>query len=461
MSSEKSLPTQLKEIFVLVLPAILEFAFQVMVIYSDYIMVGGLGIDASATIGITNEVSFLIKAGVNALGIGVVAYIAKEIGAGNRKQLKPAVVQAYVLTMVIGTLTTVIPLLISPVLPGLLGAEEPLRRPASVYFAISSVSGIFFAFNVVAGSVRKATKDMKTPLLINGIVNVLNVIFNWFFIYPDLSLRIGGTEVSIPRANMGVTGAAVGTALSVALGSVLMVVVNERVEDLSVRRMKKHLDMKIMKAYIAVGIPAFLTAIVTSFGRVIFTSMIIPLGTQIYAAHSIAFNAESAFYIPAVGMANAVAVMSGNVRGERDLRKLNRQTNLVCLLISGIMLVASVVMLLFAEPIISVFTSDADTIRLSSSLLRIVAVNEPMFGISIVMQYVFNGIGRTKPPLFISAFTQWAIRVLGVFVLVSVLGFGIHAAWICMIADNIVRAVLLYAWYWMSNRKLIVQKTGM
>ena len=215
------------------------------------------------------------------------------------------------------------------------------------------------------------------------------------------------------------------------------------------------MDPDIIGKYISVGIPAFLTSVVTSFGRVIFTAMIVPLGTVVYAAHSIAFTAESAFFIPAVGMAGAVASLSGNVRGEGDLKKLNRQTNLVCGLIVAIMLVAMGIMLIFADGIISVFTKDPSALEIAPRLLRIVALNEPMFGISIVMQYVFNGIGKTKPPLYVSAFTQWVLRVGGVFLFVHTLGFGIEAAWICMISDNIARAILLYIWYWVDNKKLI------
>ncbi len=445
----------MKEIITLILPAIIEYSFQALVNYADFIMVGRLGIEASATIGITNEVTFLVKAGVNALGVGVLAYFAKEIGAGRKNGLKIATAQAYFLALVIGIFTTLIPVAVSPFLPALLGAAKEIQRPASIYFAVASSAGVFFSFNVVAGSIRKAAKDMKTPLFVNGFMNVLNIIFNYFLIYPSKHIRLSGIDIIIPRADMGVTGAAAGTALAVAIGGILMVYLNEKYPDTSAQGAMGKMDPDIIRKYISVGIPAFLTSVVTSFGRVIFTAMIVPLGTVVYAAHSIAFTAESAFFIPAVGMAGAVASLSGNVRGEGDLKKLNRQTNLVCGLIVAIMLVAMGIMLIFADGIISVFTKDPSALEIAPRLLRIVALNEPMFGISIVMQYVFNGIGKTKPPLYVSAFTQWVLRVGGVFLLVHTLGFGIEAAWICMISDNIARAILLYIWYWGANKKLI------
>ena len=119
------------------------------------------------------------------------------------------------------------------------------------------------------------------------------------------------------------------------------------------------------------------------------------------------------------------------------------------------MLIATSILLLCADNIIAFFTEDKIALTIAPRLLRIVAINEPMFGISIVMQNVFNGIGKTKIPLLVSGFTQWFVRVLGVFVFVHILGYGIEVAWICMISDNILRAILLYVWYWSDNKRLM------
>ena len=452
----------LGEILLMVFPSIIEYSFQTLVNYADLIMVGRLGIEASATVGITNEVTFLMKAGVNALGVGVLAYVAKEYGAGNKDKLSLAAYKAYELALVVGIATTLIPIAISPFLPGFMGADEAIRKPASMYFAICASSGVFFSFNVVAGSIRKAAKDMKTPLLVNGLVNIINVVLNYFLIFPSRSDSLLGREFTLYRADLGVQGAAIGTAISTAVGGILMLIANEKHKETAARPLLgtdltpfREEGKSISRKYILVGLPAFLTSVVTSFGRVIFTSMIVPLGTTIYAAHTIAFTAESAFYMPAVGMSAAVASLSGNVRGEGNIKKLNRQTNMVCGLMTLIMLFATVILLTCAGGIIDLFTDDPFVLELAPKLLHIVAINEPLFGISVVMQNVFNGIGKTKPPLYISLFTQWAIRVLGAYIFVFRLGYGVKAAWFCMIADNIVRAILLYVYYYVFNDKLL------
>lgn len=442
-------------IIAMTVPAILEYSLQTLVNYTDYIMVGSYGPSASATIGLTNEVTWLLKAGINALGIGVLAFVARQVGAGKKEKLAEAVFQAYVLAFLIGLGTMLIALFISPFLTIWLGASSDIQKPASVYFSIVSVPEIFFAFNVIAGNIRKATRDMKTPLLVNGLVNLVNIILNWFLIYPSKDFQIGaGLHLRIERAGLGVTGAAVATAIATFAGGILMVAANECHMETSVRKISHRLDTSIIGKYIAVGIPAFLTAIMTSGGRVIFTGMVARLGTVVYAAHTMAFTAESVFYIPVVGMSGAVAALSGNVRGENNLKKLNRQTGLICLILTIVMTFGALLMFVSAYDIIGILTGDKTVLRLAPRLLQIVALNEPFFGISVVMQNVFNGTGNTKPPLVVSTLTQWVFRVGGTFVFVILLRKGIEAAWYCMIADNIARAVLLTGWYVIYNRKL-------
>ena len=453
---------QLIEIILITFPTIIEFTLQTLVNYADFIMVGRLGIEASATIGITNEVTFMVKAATNALGVGILAFVAKEYGAGKKDIINLSAYKAYELGIITGVVTTVICLVISSYLPVFLGAEEAIRKPASMYFAICSSTSVFYSMNVAASSLRKATKDMKSPLIVNGMVNILNIILNYFLIYQTSDIQLFGKTVRLYRAGLGVQGAAIGTALSIAAGGIIMLIVNERYKESAATVLTgsyisahKNEGKSISQKYIAVGLPAFLTTFVTCLGRIIFTKMIVPMGTTIYAAHTIAFTAESVFYMPVAGMGTAIASLSGNVKGEGNLKKLNRQTNLVCVITFCVMVVSSLILLTCAEWIIALFTQDSDVLAIAPKLLYIVAINEPIFGVGMVMQYIFEGIGKTKPPLYASFFAQWAIRVAGTYIFVYRLGYGIYTAWFCMIADNIVKSIILYILYWKYNDRLM------
>ena len=101
----------------------------------------------------------------------------------------------------------------------------------------------------------------------------------------------------------------------------------------------------------------------------------------------------------------------------------------------------------------SIFTSDAEVIAGGARILRIVACSEPLYAAMIIFEGVFHGVGQTKYPFIVSLITMWGVRVLGTLLCVSVLGLGLPAVWLCMVGDNVTRAVLLGARYFSGRWK--------
>ncbi|MBR2282903.1 MAG: MATE family efflux transporter [Ruminococcus sp.] len=445
----------LKKIVRLVVPAIIEYSLQVLTNYADYIMVGSLGVTASAAIGITTEITYLLKGAVNALGIGVLAYISAAIGARKTDKIKTASVQAVYTSVAVGIVLTVISLAISPFVPCWMGAEEDIAGLASGYFAIANAPFIFISLNMVLGYALKASGDMKTPLFINGAVNILNIIFNYLLIYPTRDIVVFGRTVRMVGAGLGVYGAALGTAVSTAIGGVLMLVGFMRNGSISPKGEKRLLDRDIIREFVRVGIPSMLTRLTNNTGRVVFTGIVAHLGTVMYSAHTISFTAESAFNIPSIGMMSAVAAMAGTVKGEGDIKKLNRLTKTLCILGAGVMAVMSCLMFALSDRMFTLFTSDSEVLEICPKLLRIVAFNEPILIIAFIIESVFNGIGKTKLPFIAGTISQWTFRVGGAWVCLNIFGLTVEAAWYCLITDNFVRCIILSAEYIALNKKLI------
>lgn len=446
----------LKNIVRMTIPSIIEYSLQTLMNYADYIMVGSLGVTAAAAIGLTSEVTWLLKGAVSALSVGVLAYISSAVGAGKTERIKTASMQAVFTSLIVGAVMMTVSLAVSPFVPRWLGAEEDIAGLAGGYFAIANAPFIFMSVNMVLGSALKAIGDMKTPLYVNGAVNILNIIFNYLLIYPVRTVTAFGREITMIGAGLGVYGAALGTAVSTMIGGILMFIVFRRNRVLSPKGVKRRFDREIIEEYVSVGVPSMLTRLTNSGGRVIFTAIVAHLGTLVYSAHTISFTAESAFYIPCIGMMSAAAAMAGNIKGEGDREKLNRLTKMFCLLAAGVMLFMSVFMFAFADRLFGLFTEDEAVLQIAPELLRIVALNEPLFAVSVVLESVFNGIGKTKLPFIASTVSQWVFRVGGSLICINVLGFGIKAAWICMISDNIFRCLLLAAEYIAINKRLIV-----
>lgn len=424
-------------------PTIVEQALQTIVQFADSAMVGRIGAQASASVGMTTSVTWLVNSPLFAMGVGVLAVIARACGAGDAQTARKASVQSVLLTLFLGALIGVLTLAVSPFLPIWLGAEESLHQSASTYFFIICLPMVFRASIILFGSVLRAVRDMKTPMMVNIFMNVLNVILNFFLIYNSRVIPLGTLSLFVPGAGLGVSGAAIATAVSYVAGGVLMFIALLRHPQVSPRGVKLRLDRDIMGACVRVGAPVALSRLGACLGQVVFSSQVTRLGTTALAAHSLAITSEQAFYIPGYGMQAAASTLCGNALGARDERRLVDTARTITVLSALLMAVTGGILFLIPDVMMSLFTTDTAVIAAGVKVLRIVALSEPFFGASIILEGVFNGIGDTRTPLFISIFTMWGVRILLTFICVSVLGLGLTAVWCCMVADNVTRCFLL------------------
>lgn len=445
----------IKKLIVLAVPAIIDYALQSAVNYADYIMVGSLGQNASAAIGLTTEVNFLLRGILTALGIGIVSYIAVSVGKGELGNIRRASTQSFYLAGAAGIFLLCLTMLIAPFLPVWMGADISLRKPGSDYFRIIHLGAVGMAFNTLFGSVLKGIGNMKTPMYVNTGMNLMNIFLNFLLIYDCRTVIIGESGILVWGAGLGLNGAAWSTAIANMVGGLCMIVAVWKNPVTAPWKENFRLEISVIKRIVLVAYPAFLCRVVTSMGRILFTVFVAGLGTTAFAAHTITFTAESAFYMPVVGAQTAVTTLAGNAKGEGNRKKLSSLVKYSCLLIGELMAAVAVIMILCAGNVLSFFSSDQDVIHIGVILFYIVAVNEPLFGISVIMEGIFNGIGDTKKTFRISAATLWCIRVLGTWVAIHVLHAGVYGAWICMVMENACRGLALLISYYRRGKSLI------
>lgn len=424
-------------------PTIVEQALQTAVQYIDTAMVGRIGANASAAVGLTTTMMWLVNGPFFAMGIGVLACISKAFGAKEIHKAKTAAMQAIFLALGLGTVLGAATLCISPFLPKWLGAEPEIEQDAFLYFFITCLPMIFRASSIMMGSVLRAARDTKTPMLVNIATNLCNVVLNFLLINQSRTLIIGSFSFPMWGAGLGVAGAAVATAIAHTLGGTLMMIAVWRNPMLSPRGEKLRVDKPILSECVRVGLPVAGERAIACLGQVAFTALVSRLGTLALATHSLAITAEQAFYIPGYGMQAAAATLAGNAVGERDERKLTRTATTIMILAACIMGVLATFLFCFPDWMMGLFTKDAQVIAGGIPILRIVAVSEPLFGILIILEGTFNGVGDTKAPFVFSAITMWGVRILGTLICTRIFSLGLNAVWICMVADNISRCVLL------------------
>ena len=428
-------------------PTMLEQLLQVAAQYVDSAMVGRLGAAATAAVGATTTINWLVGSSISALGVGFLAYIAREYGAKRYENAAKAVGQSVLAALVSGAVFTVATLSLSGLIPGWMNADEAIRPEASRYFFIIYTPMLLRAASVIFGTALRASGDTRTPMKVNLLMNLVNVILNYLLIYPTRDVTLLGLTLRMPGAGLGVTGAAIGTAVGFAVGGVAMTAALWRHPQISPKGQSLKPDWKIMKPCLKVALPAALQRFGTSFGYVAFASLINSLGTVSTAAHSIANTAESAFYIPAYGIQTAAATLSGNASGMKDRDYMRSITRTLLVLEPALMAVSGAALFLLAPRMMALFTSDAEVIRLGTAVLRMVAVTEPLYGIAVVLEGIFMGVGDTMYAFVCNICGMWGVRVLGTLILVRFMGCGLTAAWGAMIAHNILLCLMLVIHY--------------
>lgn len=428
-------------------PTMLEQLMQTAVQYIDTAMVGSLGTQATAAVGATTTVNWLINSTVSALGIGFLSFIARAHGAGDKEAASRAASQAALAALVSGSFFTVLALSLSGVVPVWMQVEESIRPLAARYFFILYTPMLPRAASIIFGTVLRAAGDTRTPMKVGIVVNLVNVILNFFLIYPVRTLTIASLSLSIPGAGMGVIGAAVASAIAFTVGGVHITIVLWRHTLISPKGQKLIPDMQILKPCLKTAFPNMLQRFGTSLGYVAFASMINSLGEVAAAAHTIANTVESAFYIPGYGMQTAAAALVGNAYGAGDKKRMQDLAAMFIPVEISLMIVSGAALFLASPFLMRLFSISPEVISLGVTVLRMVAVSEPFYGFSIIMEGMMQGVGNTKEPFFYNVLGMWGVRIVGTFLCTRILSFGLVSAWACMIAHNLLIFVLFLICY--------------
>ncbi len=427
-------------------PTMLEQLLATAVQYIDTAMVGALGTSATAAVGATTTIGWLVNGTVSALSIGFLSMIAQAYGAGEKAAARRTCAQAVLCTLIVGLFFTAATLAVSPMIPIWMQVDAPIRTLTAQYFFILYTPMLFRAAILVFGTVLRAAGDTRTPMLVGFAVNLVNVALNFFLIYETRPLTIFGRTLICPGAGLGVIGAALASAIAFALGGILITVALLCHPELSPRGQSIAPDPAILRPCMRIAFPNMLQRFGTSLGYVVFASMINSLGEVATAAHTIANTVESAFYIPGYGMQTAAATLAGNALGARDNAKMRDYATTILWVEVLLMLVSGGLLFAFAPAMMSLFNKDVAVISLGTAVLRMVAVTEPFYGVSLILEGMLQGVGKTRTPFVFNILGMWGVRILGTYICITFFAGTLVSAWGCMIAHNLL-LFSMFVWY--------------
>ena len=420
------------------IPSILEQLVVTAMEYIDAAMVGHIGAEATAAIGIVSSSTWLLHGILVGLYTAFSIQIAQYLGADRQQDARGVLRQSMLFNLILGLGAAAFGVGISRFLPGWLGADISLQASSSAYFAIWSAALPFTMAMGMYSAMLRATGDALTPGLISVLVCALDVVFNFFLINPTRQILLFGQSVTVWGAGLSVPGAALGTALSTVVGGLLALgVLLLRDGPLCIRKPGSwRITSACLRNLWRVGTPLAAERAALSSAQVLLVRIVSGLGTVAIAANSLGVSAEGLCYMAGYGIQDASIALIGAHR--RDMAK--RFAWLCTMMGIGIMALSGVGLWLFAPALMGIFTADAAVIALGARVLRIEAFAEPMFGASIVASGAMQGAGDSTGCFVLNLFSMWGVRLTLAFLLAPRL--GLVGVWAAMCIELCIRGAL-------------------
>lgn len=428
------------------IPAIIAQFSSIIMQYIDASMVGRLGANASASIGLVITSTWLFWGICTTVAAGFSVQVAHLIGAGDRRGARSVLRQAILSTLLFSFILVAIGFSVSQKLPYWLGGDAVIAADASKYFLIFVLSLPALQMNFLASAMLRSSGNMHIPSVLNVVMCVMDVVFNFLLIFPSRELQFLGHDIFIPGADLGVAGAAIGTASAYLITAIMLFwYLFTKDENLRLTKEKGSFkpEQSTLRRAFKISMPMSLEHTVIMGAQILSTVIVAPLGVASIAANSFAITAESLCYMPGYGIAEAATTLVGQSFGanRKDLAK--RFAYITVFMGMTVMTILGAVMYFTAPQIIGFMTPDPEILSLGVMALRIEAFAEPMFAASIVAYGVFIGAGDTFVPSIMNLGSMWAVRLTLAAILAPTM--GLKGVWIAMCIELCFRgAIFLY-----------------
>ena len=409
-------------------PSILAQITNVLMFYIDTAMVGALGAKESAAVGLVQAPTWLYSGITTATALGFSVQVAHFVGSGDfekaRQVARHGIVAAFLLSIVV----TLIGVGISPSLPFWLRGGSDIAADASTYFTIYTLALPFLQLGVLSTNLLKSTGNMVVPSVISVMMCVLDVVFNYIFIFI---------------LNMGVAGTALGTLLAIVIAASSETwFAFFRSSILAAKHSKERFVWRwlYIKQALEIGSPMAVQYILMTSAQIVSTMIVAPLGNFAIAGHTFAIAAESLCYMPGIGIGEAATTLVGQSYGAGQYKLCRSFARITVSLGMIVMAFMGLIMFIFAPEMIGFMSPVPEIRELGVQSLRIASVAEVMFAASIVGNSVCVGVGDTLKPAIMNLLSMWGLRLTLAACLAPI--YGLKGVWIAMSIELTVRGLL-------------------
>ena len=432
-------------------PAMMAQLSSIMMQYIDAAMVGRLGADDSASVGLVSTSLWLFWGICSAVTMGFSVQVAHSIGAGDYGKARGILRQGIVSCLMFSVVVAVIGAAIAYPLPHWLGGNDAVSPKASLYFLVFVLALPLLTMNYLGGGMLRCAGNMKVPGGLNVMMCLLDVLFNFFLIFPSGQIDLLGMHIPVPGAGLGVLGAALGTvSAEIVTAGAMMWYLCFRQQGLDIARERGSFRpvRDVIRKAMRVSAPMTLEHAVICGAQIAVTVIVAPLGVMAIAANAFAVTAESICYMPGYGIGDAATTLVGQSYGARRLDLARRFGYITVSLGMVTMTLMGIVMYICAPWVMELMSPVSGIVDLGVRSLRIEAFAEPMFAASIVAYGVMIGVGDTIIPAAMNFCSIWLVRLPLAALLAP--SMGLAGVWLAMCIDLSFRGAI-FLWRLLSG----------
>ncbi|MFP4456220.1 MAG: MATE family efflux transporter [Clostridia bacterium] len=422
-----------KTVWILAWPVIVEMLLLTLTGIVDMAMVGRLGPASIAAVGLGNQFVMLATTAFAAIRTGTTALVARHIGAKDNEGAHLIARQSVILTIALAVTTVISFYFLAEWGLRLLGAEQEVIELGIWYIRLRTFGLAFHFFTMIFTSMLRGSGDTKTPMVVNIVINIVNPILNYGFIFGKFGLP-----------QLGVAGAALATTLAHVVGFIIItrVILNGKSIIKLTLKDDYSYDKASVKRILNIGIPAMVESVAMRIAQIIFTMILTSLGTVTYAAHQVAIRAESLSFMPGWGFGVAATTLIGQNLGAKQLERAEKSGYIARNMALAVAFTMGVLFFIFPQHFVRIFTDDPGVIEQGAKALRLIALAQPSIAINLVLSGALRGAGDTRWVTYITASSVWVVRLTIAAFCVFVLEMGIIGAWLGMLFDIVVRSIM-------------------
>ena len=426
-------------------PLMVSQILQTLLQIVDMWFIGNLGItEAIAATGFSTSVLGVIIMFSQLIATGGIALISRKTGEDDKEATVKITEHALVLAFLVGLIIAIVCFVFSEKIISLFNAEKAVSEYAVLYLKFVLISVPFTFFNLTGRAILQATGDSKNPMLIFGLMNIINIVLDAVLIYGIFSFE-----------GLGFNGAALATSISNIIAFVFMFnVINKKLLGGNFTKIIKNFKLSIdtMSRILKIGFFSAIQAVSRPFTGLLMFKIANYSGTDAVAAFTVGGRMFNFVFIFLTGLNMAVSVLVGQNLGKKNIKEAEDIVKDGVKLAIINMIVFVIPYFIFAKYLMLFFVKDdMAVVNIGVNYLRITYAGIITVAYTIVYGGAFIGAGNTAPPMIASLVANWIFKLPLAYILSYTIGIGANGVWIAISLSVVIESVIL--WYWFRKGK--------